>query len=895
MSEATLLFPHEIDRASRVGGKAAALAALTQSGLPVPPWFVVLPAAFHASVTADIVEALQRATSAERAQAIFDGVRLAPQAAGQIATASNRIGGADALFAVRSSAPEEDSARLSFAGQLDSFLFVPRAELAARIVRVWRSGFSDRILQYRREAGIDPLSGVPAVIVQRMVDGSVSGVSFSADPVTGRRGIAVVAAIPGLASALVSGEAAADTWRVDRHGAIVERTIETKRVMHRADPARAEGVVSVPVPEEAASRPALPDDGVVRVASLAWRAEAHFGRPQDIEWTLAAGELHLLQSRPITTLADKADPDAARAAWDNSNIIESYSGVTTPLTFSFARRAYENVYREFCRLMRVPPAVIEAHADMFACMLGLINGRVYYNLLNWYRLVALLPGYASNRRFMEQMMGVRESLPEDIAGAQRPATAARRVGDAIRLAFTLGGIAASLLTLDRRIARFYQRLHETLGTQRPDLSGQRPDELVAYYRGLERRLLTHWDAPIVNDFATMIFHGLLRRLCTVWAGDPGGTLSNDLLCGGTGMLSGEPARRVRAMAELAAQDRDLVQALCEQPLTLIRARLQAHPALQRELDAYLDKFGDRCMEELKLESATLHDDPTPLLRAVGQYAASLASRIARNETAAQATVRAQAEARVGEALRRRPLRRLVFAWILSAARARVRAREDLRFERTRVFGRARQVLVELGRRLYALDVLDEANDVFYLEVDEVLAFVEARSTTTDLKGLAAVRRAEFARHRLLPAPADRFETRGVAYRGHSFGAERPAAALAGRTLRGLGCCPGVVRGPVRVISDPRNANVRPGEIVVAERTDPGWVMIFPSAAGLLVERGSLLSHSAIVARELGLPTVVSLAGLTHWLGDGEWVEMNGATGVVTRIAPQPREATDAAR
>jgi pyruvate,water dikinase len=895
MSEATLLFAHEIDRASQVGGKAAALAALTQPGLPVPPWFVVLPAVFRASVAADIVDALQRVTSGESAQAIFDRVRLAPELAGRIANASSRIGGADALFAVRSSALEEDSARFSFAGQLDSFLFVPRAELAARIVRVWRSGFGERILRYRREAGMNPLAGVPAVIVQRMIDGSVSGVAFSADPVSGRRGIAVVAAIPGLASALVSGEAAADTWRVDRHNAIVERTIETKRVMHRADPSRAEGVASVPVPEPAASQPALPDDGIVRVASLARRTEAHFGRPQDIEWTLAAGELYLLQSRPITTLADKADPDAVRAVWDNSNIIESYSGVTTPLTFSFAQRAYESVYREFCRLMRVPPAVIEAHADMFSCMLGLINGRVYYNLINWYRLVALLPGYASNRRFMEQMMGVRESLPESLADAQRPATAAQRAGDAIRLAFTLGGIAASLLTIDRRVGRFHQRLQQTLGTQRPDLSGQRPDELAAYYRGLERRLLTHWDAPIVNDFATMVFHGLLRRLCAAWAGDAAGTLSNDLLCGGGGMLSEEPARRVRALAQLAAHDSDLVRALCEQPLPLLRARVHAHPDLQREFDAYLEKFGDRCMEELKLESATLHDDPTPLLRAVGQYAANLASRSARNDGATQATVRARAEARVADALHRRPLRRLVFAWVLSAARARVRAREDLRFERTRVFGRARQVLVELGRRLHALDVLDDARDVFCLEVDEVLAFVEARSTSTDLKGLAAVRKAEFARYRKLSAPADRFETRGIAYRGHSFCAERPAAALAGDTLRGLGCCPGVVRGPVHVIGDPRSANVRPGEIVVAERTDPGWVMIFPLAAGLLVERGSLLSHSAIVARELGLPTVVSLAGVTRWLSDGDSVEMNGATGVVTRIAPAQQEATDAAR
>jgi phosphoenolpyruvate synthase/pyruvate phosphate dikinase len=99
---------------------------------------------------------------------------------------------------------------------------------------------------------------------------------------------------------------------------------------------------------------------------------------------------------------------------------------------------------------------------------------------------------------------------------------------------------------------------------------------------------------------------------------------------------------------------------------------------------------------------------------------------------------------------------------------------------------------------------------------------------------------------------------------------------------------------VRVIRDARQASVASGEIIVTERTDPGWVMIFPAAAGLLVERGSLLSHSAIVAREMGLPTIVSLAGVTQWLKDGDWVEMDGASGRVTRLLARPTEgASDA--
>jgi pyruvate,water dikinase len=186
--------------------------------------------------------------------------------------------------------------------------------------------------------------------------------------------------------------------------------------------------------------------------------------------------------------------------------------------------------------------------------------------------------------------------------------------------------------------------------------------------------------------------------------------------------------------------------------------------------------------------------------------------------------------------------------------------------------------------LHALDFLEQPRDVFYLELNEALGFVGGTATCTDLKGLVALRKAEFERYRDMPPPADRFETRGVVYQGNDFqGKGGAAAATDGDRLYGLGCCPGVVRGPVRVVTDPRRAALTGGDILVAERTDPGWIMLFPSAAGLLVERGSLLSHSAIVAREMGIPAIVSLAGVTRWLKDGDWVELNGGTGVVVRL------------
>lgn len=885
-----VLLPHEVSAASPVGGKARALAQMTCSDLPVPEWFVVLPSAFEASLPAS----MRTGFDGTKARRLVLDMQLAADVAAEVDAALDSLGLVDAYYAVRSSALDEDGAKRSFAGQLESAVGVARRDVAAKIVQIWAAGFGERLSRYRSEAGLAPCAGAPAVIVQRMIDGDVSGVAFSADPVSGRRAVAVVAAVPGLCSALVSGETQGDTWHVDRAGRIVERAAEVRRVMHRLDPAATDGVRRVAIGPEQASAPTLADEQVREVARLARQVEARFGRPQDIEWTIRDGVLHLLQARPITTLADRPDPDGRRALWDNANIIESYSGVTTPLTFSFARRAYEHVYREFCRLARVPRATIEAHADMFCCMLGLVRGRVYYNLYNWYRLVSVLPGYRLNRRFMEQMMGVRESLPDDIAEARAGADAGATLLDALRAARSFVALAVAILTLPRRMARFDQRLHRTLGSDRPDLSAKRSDELVGYYRSIERRLLTHWDAPIVNDFATMMFHGLLRRLAAAWVGDEQGTLSNDLLCAERGMVSEEPAVRVRAMGRLATADSALLEALATGSLPSMRAAIRRHPELEREVQRYLDRFGDRCVEELKLESSTLHEDPTLLLRAIGQAANSLARHDAHDGDFAELKLREQAEARVRQALRRQPLRRLAFAWVLRQTRQSVRWRENLRFERTRVFGRARQILLELANRLTAIDCLDSPRDVFYLELDEVLGFVEARVTTVDLKGLVTLRKSEYARWRDLPAPADRFETRGIVYRGHTFRIEQAAAVPDSDSLKGLGCCAGIVRGPVRIVREPLDAGVQPGEIIVAERTDPGWVMVFPSASGLLVERGSLLSHSAIVARELGLPTIVSLPGVMAWLHDGDWIEMDGANGVVSKVT-RPGEASAHAR
>lgn len=871
----------EMDR-SRLGGKAAALAHLVDADFSIPPWFVITPDAFEASVTRRRLRALEKSADSGAISAVLQALEPSKKVLGELEKALAQLAPNGERLAVRSSAVDEDGAERSFAGQLESYLFVPADEVAARMVDVWRSGFSERVLSYRIEAGLPPMARAPAVLVQRMVDAERAGVAFSADPVSGRRDVTVVSAVHGLGSALVSGESDGDTWHVDSGNRTVQRYVTEKPLAQRFDPEARDYLGSEPVNQETAKQPVLTDEEAVEVAKVACRAAEFFGKPQDIEWAYEKGQFYLLQSRPITTLNDLPDPAGERILWDNSNIAESYGGVTTPLTFSFARRAYESVYREFCRILGVPESAIIDNETTFRRMLGLIRGRVYYNLLSWYRVLALLPGFTVNRRFMEQMMGVKDGLPDAIVKELAQGSKADRVRDALRLAGTLLGLVVNLLILPRKIDHFYRRLDEALA-HGEDLAGKSADQLVAYYRGLERKLLTRWDAPLINDFFAMIFYGVLRKLCTTWCRDSEGSLQNDLLAGEGGMVSAEPAKRMRDMAEMLRDDEGLTQLLIEGELDTINRELPARVDFHTAYRRYLDKFGDRCLDELKLESPSLHDDPLLLLRSIGQLALRIRQGKASAASQSEAAIRAAAEARVAAELNGQTLRRLVFNRVLSQARARVRDRENLRFERTRLFGRVRRVFVELGKHLYAGSLLDHHRDVFYLEVEEVLGFVEGTTVTTDLKGLVRVRREEYEQYQRMEPPGDRFETRGMVHQGNRFEGAAETELPAGGDLKGIGCCPGVVRGPVRIIRDPRNAVLNSGEILVAERTDPGWIMLFPIAAGILVERGSLLSHAAIVAREMGIPAIVSIPAVTRTLRNGEWVEFDGRRGVVRRL------------
>ncbi|MCW6037034.1 phosphoenolpyruvate synthase [Spirulina subsalsa FACHB-351] len=872
--------------ASQMGGKGWAIAQLYQKGFLVPSGFILTPLAFLDSLTQ-----AQRGQFQTLAQLSLSQIKPLPDFLGELKVGDGvKLEILQALadlfpyggrFAVRSSAVEEDGEQQSFAGQLDSFLGVAPEDLYDKIAQVWQSAFSDRLLSYRQQQGLPHFPAPPAVIVQQMLNPTLAGVAFAADPITGRRNWVTINAVYGLGNALVSGEWEGDHFLLDPQNQIIQRHLVEKRLCDRLN--KQGEVERCQLPADLLHSPTLTDEQLQRLATLTRQISHQLGAPQDIEWAQVNQQTYILQARPITALPPLPPATGVYRIWDNSNIAESYSGVTTPLTFSFARQAYEEVYRQFCRLMGVSPRRIAQHQTTFENMIGLLEGRIYYNLLNWYRVLALLPGFRLNRAFMEQMMGVKESLPEELVQGLDQSSWRDRLQDSGHLLRTLAGLLLNYLLLPLKIRRFYRRLQRLLSPA-PDFSTLAPEDLAQYYRTLASQLLPRWDAPILNDFFAMIFYGLLRKLTEKWCGDTDGTLQNGLLTQRGGMISAEPAQRIRALAALAAPHPKFIEMLSQEPLERILAAIEQFPEFKSSYEDYLHKFSDRCLDELKLESPTLSENPLPLLRTIG----ALAHPPSRHHSTALSRLPEPVALRVRRILRRYPLRRLVFKWVLVNARQRLRQRENLRFERTRVFGRARQLFLELGQRFYTLDLLQQPRDIFYLEVGEILALLEGTSTCNRVKDLVALRQAEFEDYRRHSSLGDRVATFGIPSLNPTAPPLTPVSSVTTDSKQGLGCSPGIVRAPVRIITDPQQAltsrpPLQPGTILVAERTDPGWILLFPLAVGLLVERGSLLSHAAIVSRELGLPAVISLPGITQWLKDGDWVELDGSTGRVRKV------------
>src|SRR5215211_4939137 len=855
------------------------------AGFPVPAGFCVTTAAY------DLVAAnagLEPTLAALAGTQPEDTVRLAelatearshlsdasvPEILGRaIAEAYGELGDGEPV-AVRSSATAEDLPQASFAGQQDTYLNVIGVESLLDAVRnCWASLWTDRAVSYRATNGIDPHGVRLAVVVQRMVDASVAGVLFTANPVTGKRRQAVIDASPGLGEAVVSGMVNPDHFVANpATGEIVERRLGDKRVAVMAGSGSGTERVELASGED---RTSLSDDQVLALAKLGARVEEHYGTPQDTEWAIDDnGGLWLLQARPITTLFPL--PEGAPTNEDDLRVYFSFSvaqGVYRPLT-PMGIQTFRLISSALATLAgRSPRNPYEGTAFFTESA-----GRVFFDI------TPVLRSAQGRRLFtgaMQHMEARTVPIVRHLVNDPRLATVPTPWSPVLRAVlsvFVRGriplhavGALASPGKASARAARVVARLR-TSGDVSPDAgTAERLTAAERLLLGAPPEILPHVPPVFAAGLAANALAGKLL----------GDLATDDERRVAMRALPHNPTTEMDlalwALAREARTDPDSARALGETPAERLAEEYRGGslpPKLQTSLADFLRLYGHRGVAEIDLGLPRWSEDPTYIMGVLANYLRLDDPQAAPDVQFDRAT--REAEEMVAELTRRAAskgrLRGKLVRFLLGRARELSGLREMPKFCIVLLMARARELLWTVGANLAEAGRLESAEDIYFLSVPEAWAVLAGEDLRPLVRGRRAVYEQEVGR-------------RHVPRLLLSDGTEPDVATqeeAAEGVLRGTPASGGVVTQKARVILEPAGASLEPGEILVAPSTDPGWTPLFLTASGLVREMGGPMSHGAIVAREYGIPAVVGVPDATEHIETGQQITVDGTAGEVT--------------
>jgi phosphohistidine swiveling domain-containing protein len=857
---------------SSVGAKAARLARLMAAAIPVPPGFVVTEKArrafFTAGSLAPTVEELEKRLAAGDGPAARE---IAAALRERLAETSLPRGIREGLFRrfrevfasrpviVRSSGIGEDGLEASYAGILDSIPDVSSSDgLENALKACWASAWSERSLSYQlaREVRLQGMG----VVVQLQIASVVSGVLFTESPNPDPDDVLVGEYCRGPGRALVSGEVDPVRFKVSRS--------DLRLIEHTA-----------PSGEAAA----LSDDCVLALARLGLEIERLFEGPQDIEWTIdGEGGLHVVQSRPITT-----PTPAGRIVWSNANVSENFPGPVTPFVYSFAETGYEHYFRNLARAYGVPERRIQAADPAFQQIIGAHGARIYYNLTNIHRVLRSVPHGDWLARYFDGFVGVEKGEAE----RQRPAEPNLGLRTLFELAVMGVKTTRLYVGLDRRVRDFETTIDRFASRWTPERLARAPlPELLEALREIIDIRGHRWLGASLADAAAMVTSGALKALL----GGAGVTAPEQaqLFRGMPDIVSARPAhelwqlsRRIRNDAALRAlferqEGEDIWKVLKEEA---------SFAWFRAALERYLDDWGFRSSGELMMTRPSFQERPAELIDLLKPYA-RLETGAPHEKVEREAERRRLAEAAVAATLLRQKIHRLipiltkatVFRHLLRWTHRSIALRERARLKQALLYSRCRRVVLAIGKRLCEKGTLEKPEDAFFLSWRELTRLLAGAEMFPEIVSeLVAVRKEEHSRLSLL-APPDHFTLPRGAYLEAKLSRIRSEEAVgAGRTLSGTGAGGGRARGPAAVLREVSEGHRLKGEdVLVAPQTDPGWGTLFPLIRGLVLEKGGLLSHGAILAREFGIPSVVGVKDATSVIGEGRRLEVDGDSGLV---------------
>ncbi len=875
----------------RVGGKAVNLGRMLRGGVPVPPGCVVTHDALKAFLGAKLAPAIagleRRLEEGGRAElsGVSSSIRrlvLREPLPVELREAVCRYWESELgkrTVIVRSSGIGEDGREASFAGLLDSFPDISGDEELEQAVKAcWASAWSERSLAYQLARGLR-LHGM-GVVIQRQIDASISGVLFTETPTSSELpGTIVGEFVYGPGEALVSG-------RVDPGRFAVSR--EDLRCRHFTE---------APEPDGRAAS-SLGEDQIARLTKLGLELELQFGAPQDIEWTLdAEGRLFIVQSRPITTRRAAGEPPAPgggeQVVWSNANVNENFPGPVVPFLYSIASTGYEHYFRNLARAFGVSRRRIDAADASFRHIIGAHAARIYYNLTNIHRVLRVVPFGDWLTRYFDDFLGIERT------GAKGEAPALEdkhRWWQAVELAWILLKTGRLYLGLDRRVRSFESTAERFANQWRPERLGDGTlEELLSALRAFLDIRCHRWIHASLADAAAMVTSGALKALL----GKRHASGFGGLLGGLPDLVSAQPAVKLWELSRRIQRDAELDALFRDKGSDEIWNALETEPRFadcRRGVGEYLEDWGFRSPGELMMTVPSFQERPGQLMDLLRSYLRvethSPHERLERERRRRiAATERTRAELRREKLHRRLPLLRksFVFPRLLSWTQRSVILRERARLAQSLLYSRCRRIVLAIGEKLVDNRTLRERDDVFFLTWQEIEVLLSGSAMFPGLpRELVAIRKIEHERLSLLVAP-DHFVLPAGAYLdGRSFSVSSRDEELDGdetggrpKTLYGIGAGTGRVLGPAAVLQDVTECErLKGGDVLVAPQTDPGWGPVFPLIKGLVLERGGLLSHGAILAREFGIPSVVGVKEATRLIADGRSLEVDGDLGHV---------------
>jgi pyruvate,water dikinase len=877
-----------------VGAKAVSLGRLSVAGLPVPAGFCLSARAYREHLwSGPVADSLQEilakvlaSSAADRPhlladfrQAIVDGPissRLVPPL-----ESAYRALGAERV-AVRSSATSEDLPHHSFAGLYDSYLGVGGvADLLLAVRKCWASLWTDRAFDYREKNHFDHRNVAMAVIVQELVPAETAGIAFTADPLSGRQDRLIIEGSFGLGEAIVSGKVTPDRVVLARDGLrVLEHTVAEKAIEVVVEN---DGVVERALSPARASSPCLDEASVHVIAELALRAERLAGSPQDVEWAMARQKVFILQSRPITTLPVRTFED--RQIWSNLNSGEVLPDVTSPMTWSSIEFLIGEIFGEVTRRMGLD---LGEHA-----LIGRIAGRGYFNLNTF---AAIFRGFPGWRRADPDALfgGAPNSLKMQWTALSQDDLPTLKVSR-LRLLVHLPGLLLWLFSHST-----YRGLQFAVALRRKTAALERRARPPLTEKAILEQLRSVFSNSALNAEAIafgiggVVYTPHVPTICRRWLGDADGSLANRLLAGVGNMDSAEAGLALWRLASFARrhpQVQEVIQGSGArgqgtgiggqgsgkgEDFAAIRAALlglKDGPDFLERWDAFMERHGHHTRGEVDVMNPRWRDTPDVVLAMVRSY---LQGGGETDADVAHRKRRAERRRLVEECRRhlRNPLKRGLFDFFLGGAERWYLARENIKSEAVRMVALARHLLLLLGESFHCRGVLADREDIFFLTIEE-LEPVRTGTANFDVRAAVDARRAEYRKNLGITPPAvvigrfdpDRFVP-------DSFDADA-------ETLTGLAVSPGVVTGRARVIlrSD-TTEHVLPGEVLVAPFTDPGWTPYFLQAAAIVMDRGGLLSHGSIIAREYGIPAVVNVGPATRIIQTGQMLHVDGTRGEV---------------